>query len=125
MCSFIRLSAIPLISRREQTLQTQNIVQDTGRLLVVVSLAVTGVANSGRTHRHLCRRTRIDRGVDFGTRGLTEDSVCRIGSLHYPLMLAHTQGNQIRAAALLGINRNTLRKKIGELGVRVPGRAGQ
>ena len=40
-------------------------------------------------------------------------------------MLTHTQGNQIRAAALLGINRNTLRKKIGELGVRVPGRAGQ
>ncbi len=41
------------------------------------------------------------------------------------VMLAHTQGNQIRAAALLGINRNTLRKKIGELGVRVPGRPGQ
>ncbi len=37
-------------------------------------------------------------------------------------VLTHTQGNQIRAAALLGINRNTLRKKIGELGVHVPGR---
>jgi two-component system nitrogen regulation response regulator GlnG len=38
-------------------------------------------------------------------------------------VLAHTGGNQIRAAALLGINRNTLRKKIVELALSVPGRA--
>jgi len=38
-------------------------------------------------------------------------------------VLAHTDGNQIRAAALLGINRNTLRKKIGELDVSVPTRS--
>ncbi|MEM7700540.1 MAG: nitrogen regulation protein NR(I) [Pseudomonadota bacterium] len=31
--------------------------------------------------------------------------------------LAETRGNQLRAAKLLGINRNTLRKRIGELGV--------
>jgi two-component system nitrogen regulation response regulator GlnG len=37
-------------------------------------------------------------------------------------VLAHTRGNQIRAAVLLGINRNTLRKKIVELGIPVPGR---
>ncbi len=37
-------------------------------------------------------------------------------------VLAHTDGNQIRAAALLGINRNTLRKKIVDLDIPLPGR---
>jgi two-component system nitrogen regulation response regulator GlnG len=37
-------------------------------------------------------------------------------------VLSHTEGNQIRAAAMLGINRNTLRKKINELGIALPGR---
>jgi len=37
-------------------------------------------------------------------------------------VLSHTDGNQIRAAAILGINRNTLRKKIVELGIELPAR---
>ncbi|MHA6684620.1 nitrogen regulation protein NR(I) [Mesorhizobium sp. A556] len=42
--------------------------------------------------------------------------------VEHPLILASmtaTRGNQIKAAELLGLNRNTLRKKIRELGVNV------
>jgi len=50
-----------------------------------------------------------------------------IGLVERPLLravLRETGGNQVRAAALLGINRNTLRKKLRQLGLGADGRAG-
>ena len=44
-----------------------------------------------------------------------------LGAMERPLLLhilERTGGNQLRAAELLGINRNTLRKKLRELGIR-------
>lgn len=43
-----------------------------------------------------------------------------ISSVERPLILSvleHTSGNQCKAAQMLGINRNTLRKKISQLGI--------
>ncbi len=45
-----------------------------------------------------------------------------LGELEYPLIVATltaTRGNQIRAAEVLGLNRNTLRKKIRDLNVSI------
>ena len=45
-----------------------------------------------------------------------------LAEVEHPLLMASltaTRGNQIKAAELLGLNRNTLRKKIRELGVNV------
>lgn len=45
-----------------------------------------------------------------------------LAEVEYPLILAcltATKGNQIKAAELLGVNRNTLRKKVRDLGVNI------
>ncbi len=60
----------------------------------------------------------IAAGGDAPYRGLLE----RVERPLIEAALARTEGNQIRAARVLGINRNTLRKKIADLGIALPGR---
>ncbi|MBI1239536.1 MAG: nitrogen regulation protein NR(I) [Alphaproteobacteria bacterium] len=68
--------------------------------------------------RHL-QKYFLEHGDDLPPTGLY-DRVLR--ELERPLILLSltaTRGNQIRAAELLGLNRNTLRKKIRDLDIRV------
>jgi two-component system nitrogen regulation response regulator GlnG len=63
-----------------------------------------------------------DAALDAGEADLHRRVVERVERPLLERALARTGGNQIRAAALLGINRNTLRKKIVELGIELPSR---
>jgi two-component system nitrogen regulation response regulator GlnG len=60
--------------------------------------------------------------LDEGGENLYRHFLERVERPLIETVLARTDGNQIRAAALLGMNRNTLRKKIVELGIELPGR---
>jgi two-component system nitrogen regulation response regulator GlnG len=73
---------------------------------------------AGAVERHLTRYFG-----DFGD-GLPPPGLYHriLREVEYPLLsaaLAATRGNQIRAADLLGVNRNTLRKKIRDLDIQV------
>lgn len=48
---------------------------------------------------------------------LYDKVVARVERPLFDLVLAHTGGNQLKAAEILGLNRNTLRKKLADLGV--------
>jgi len=48
---------------------------------------------------------------------LYEKVLARVERPLFDLVLAHTGGNQLKAAEILGLNRNTLRKKLAQLGV--------
>ena len=58
-------------------------------------------------------------GQDLPPAGLYTRILRKVESPLITAALAATRGNQIRAADLLGVNRNTLRKKIRDLGIKV------
>jgi len=70
------------------------------------------------TERHLSRYFSAH-GDELPPDGLYDRVLREIERPLISLSLAATRGNQIRAAELLGLNRNTLRKKIRILGIQV------
>jgi len=67
-------------------------------------------------------RGEIGKTLEAGGENVYRDLLERVERPLIESALLRTDGNQIRAARLLGINRNTLRKKIADLGISVPGR---
>jgi two-component system nitrogen regulation response regulator GlnG len=57
---------------------------------------------------------RID---GYPVHDLYDKVLARVERPLFDLVLAHTGGNQLKAAEILGLNRNTLRKKLANLGI--------
>ena len=71
---------------------------------------------SHAVERHLARYFRALKSNEANS-GLYERILAEVERPLIKATLHHTSGNQIRAAAILGVNRNTLRKKIRELNI--------
>ncbi|HYA79729.1 MAG TPA: nitrogen regulation protein NR(I) [Methylocystis sp.] len=80
--------------------------------------APAGETLSGSVEMHLAKLFR-DAGDALPPPGLYHRILREIEVPLITAALAATRGNQIRAAELLGLNRNTLRKKVNDLDIRL------
>jgi two-component system nitrogen regulation response regulator GlnG len=85
---------------------------------VEASPAADGDNIGGAMERHLARYFG-DYGNGLPPPGLYQRVLREVEAPLISAALGATRGNQIKAAELLGLNRNTLRKKIRELDLRV------
>jgi len=62
-------------------------------------------------------RRQLSLGLGQAQLSLHDDLLAVVEPILFQETLANVDGNQIRAAGLLGINRNTLRKKLTDYGL--------
>ena len=114
------------LARRLAALYPQDIDHDRGHRSRTGAAGGDGRARGARSSDNLS--AAVERNLTKYFAGF-QDGLPPPGLYHrilreveYPLLsaaLAATRGNQIRAADLLGVNRNTLRKKIRDLDIQV------
>ena len=101
---------------REETITAaavENALSDSGRLPAEADVGdARGMAASVEAH---LSRYFMTFGDDLPPDGLYDRVLAELERPLLTLSLLATNGNQIRAAKLLGINRNTLRKKLNDL----------
>jgi len=90
--------------------------------------APTAALVTGNTSLDVAVRARIERLAREDPRALDNGTLYEriIAEVERPLieaMLARHGGNQLRAARAMGINRNTLRKRLDSLGIEIEGAA--
>jgi two-component system nitrogen regulation response regulator GlnG len=96
-----------------------------GRTLVADDFVLAGQARPAATEvlpLEDAVRQRLADLLDAGTDGVQDLYNTLISAVERPLIevvLERAGGNQVKAADMLGINRNTLRKKITELGIPI------
>jgi Fis family transcriptional regulator len=65
-----------------------------------------------------CKLAAFLRRLDgYPVAGVHEDVLARVERPLLDLVMEHTGGNQVKAAEILGLNRNTLRRKLTEHGL--------
>ena len=79
---------------------------------------VDGLSLSSSVQSHLQRYFDLH-SDDLPPPGLYHRTLREVEMPLFALTLSATRGNQVKAAEVLGINRNTLRKKVRELDIRV------
>ena len=111
--------------RRLAALYSQEVI---GRADILAEISDPAPAAAGQTHDDECLGDAVERHLNdyfaahrdgLPSAGLYHRILKEIERPLIEISLAATRGNQIKAAALLGLNRNTLRKKIKELDIRV------
>jgi two-component system nitrogen regulation response regulator GlnG len=111
--------------RELQGILKQALLQATGTVLIAgflpESLRVPPPEQDGeqdpRTEAEFAFESFILRRIDEGTTALSSEAHQHLDRLLLRLVLRTTKGNQVQAARLLGISRQTLRSKIRELGI--------